>query len=143
MFMSLTSKLKTAAHPFLGSLPEQEWFDEHIHWYNCEVGCFYRFGLEYVLGFASVIVYPLKNPDLYGTLFAAGAGTVIGIDLMRMEGHPEVHAEGESFGPTGTILLEIPWRIGKGMVRLGQRAYDRLYKREERSGDLPSGFNFS
>ncbi len=96
--MDLGSKLKAlgkeAAHPLIGFLPEQEWFEDHISWYNSEIGTASS-GLLEILG---------------GMGYAILCGNPKGL-LLSMDGAFRKPNKGSYF-------LEIPWAIGKGVYNL-------------------------
>ena len=107
--MDLTSKIgKEIAHPLIGTLPEQQWFEDHISWYNSDKGIRSSTSMEAILGVGYFALIALEFSFT---------------DHIIVESILAGYMTGDGYGrlilKSGTIALEIPWTIGKGIFKGG------------------------
>ena len=96
-FLSATSA-KALAYPILGTLPNQEYLDDRIEWYDSRIGT--RLG-SYLEIFGGAIYFALSNQPAPGIACAA-------------DGVLRIMLNDEGAKPRGSLLFEIPYALFKG-----------------------------
>ena len=123
--MGLTSKLgRGIAHPIMGGLPEQRELAKKWDWYNLRLGVATNSIIE---GISSVLLAGL-NPEI-ALVFIPLAFT----DVCRVVRPGEVYID--SYNYYGSVLAEVPWKIGKSLYRAGKTGVESARRSGEDLSD--------
>jgi len=102
---------KAIAHPILGTLPGQEYLESKIDWYDSRVGTRWS---SYLDMWGGIAYGTLTNHFEAGLLVALEGAIRVGINNGDFENDVK-HVSDIKSKPRGTLLLEVPYTLFKGI----------------------------